>query len=154
LELLDGALDGRAGPVTVAGRLMVRRGQGGGGFGGVQEGTGRVQLVAPRGGVGGGQHERVLRLGAGGPVGAGGGVGPTKRGEPSLWIEKFCLLSKSLRPLPEKWHGLRDVELRYRQRYLDLIANPEVRDVFAARARVISAVRALLDGLGFLEVET
>src|SRR2546429_67518 len=78
----------------------------------------------------------------------------TRRGEPSVWVESFCLLSKSLRPLPEKFHGLKDVETRYRQRYVDLIANPEVREVFRARARIISAVRRLMDERGFLEVET
>jgi lysyl-tRNA synthetase class 2 len=78
----------------------------------------------------------------------------TRRGQPSVWLESFELLSKSLRPLPEKWHGLKDVETRYRQRYVDLIANPEVRDVFVARARLIAGVRALLDGRGFVEMET
>ena len=155
LELLDdGALDGRAGPVTVSGRLMVKRGQGGMAFAELQDGAGRIQLVAQRDVLGDVQHERFLRLDPGDVIGATGRVAPTRRGEPSIWIERFCLLSKSLRPLPEKWHGLRDVEMRYRQRYLDLIANPEVRDVFAARARVISSVRSLLDGMGFLEVET
>ena len=154
VELLDDGRDGRAGPVTVAGRLMVRRGQGGMAFAELQDAAGRIQLVAQRDVLGEVQHERFLRLDPGDLIGATGRVGPTKRGEPSIWIETFCLLSKSLRPLPEKWHGLRDVEMRYRQRYVDLIANPEVRDVFAVRARVVSAIRALLDGMGFLEVET
>ena len=154
LALLDDARDGRAGPVTVAGRLMVRRGQGGMAFAELQDGTGRIQLVAQRDVLGEVQHERFLRLDPGDLIGATGRVGPTKRGEPSIWIETFCLLSKSLRPLPEKWHGLRDVEMRYRQRYVDLIANPEARDVFIARAHVVSAIRGLLAGMGFLEVET
>jgi len=154
LELLDGARDGRAGPVTVAGRLMVKRGQGGMTFAELHDGSGRIQLVAQRDVLGEVQHERFLRLDPGDLIGATGRVAPTRRGEPSIWIETFCLLSKSLRPLPEKWHGLRDVEMRYRQRYLDLIANPESRDVFVARARVISAIRSLLEGMGFLEVET
>ncbi len=72
----------------------------------------------------------------------------------TLEIHSFQLLSKSLRPLPEKWHGLKDVEIRYRQRYVDLIANPEVREVFRARTKIIASLRALLDGRGFLEVET
>jgi lysyl-tRNA synthetase, class II len=143
-----------AGPVTVAGRLMVKRGQGGLAFAELQDGSGRIQLAARRDVLGELQHERFLRLDPGDIVGATGRVAPTKRGEPTVWVESFCLLSKSLRPLPEKYHGLRDVETRYRQRYVDLIANPEVRDVFAARARIISALRGLLDGLGFLEVET
>src|SRR5262249_4354976 len=132
LKLLDGAPDGRAGPVTVAGRLMVKRGQGGMTFAELQDGSGRIQLVAQRDVLGEAPHDRFLRLDPGDLIGATGRVAPTRRGEPSIWIETFCLLSKSLRPLPEKWHGLRDVEMRYRQRYLDLIANPEVRVVFAA----------------------
>ena len=154
LKLLDDAQDSRAGSVTVAGRLMVRRGQGGMAFAELEDVTGRIQLVAQRNVLGDVQHDRFLRLDPGDVIGATGRVGRTKRGEPSVWIETFCLLSKSLRPLPEKWHGLRDVEIRYRQRYVDLIANPEVRDVFVALARVISAIRALLAGMGFLEVET
>ena len=157
LELLEGSEsspDGRLGPVTVAGRLMVRRGQGGVAFAELQDMAGRIQLVAQRDVMGEAQHELFLRLDPGDVIGATGRVGRTKRGEPSVWIETFCLLSKSLRPLPEKWHGLRDVDTRYRQRYVDLTANPEVRDVFLARARIISAIRSLLDGKGFLEVET
>ncbi len=140
--------------MTVAGRLMVKRGQGGMAFAELQDGAGRIQLVARRDVLGELQHDRFLRLDPGDVIGATGRVAPTRRGEPSVWVDSFCLLTKSLRPLPEKFHGLRDVETRYRQRYVDLIANPEVRDVFAARARVISAVRRLLDGRGFLEVET
>jgi lysyl-tRNA synthetase class 2 len=152
LALLESAPE--AGPVTVAGRLMVKRRQGGMVFAPLQDGTGRIQLVAKRDVLGEPRHDLFLRLDPGDVIGATGRVAPTQRGEPSVWIESFCLLSKSLRPLPEKFHGLRDVETRYRQRYLDLIANPDVRGVFAARARIISAVRRLLEGRGFLEVET
>src|SRR5262249_20556957 len=154
LELLDDPRDDRAGPVTVAGRLMVRRVQGGMAFAELEDGTGRLQLVAQRNVLGDVQHERFLRLDPGDVIGATGRVGRTRRGGPRGWIEAFCPLGKSRRPLPEKWHGLRDVEMRYRQRYVDLIANPEVREVFVARARVVSAIRALLAGMGFLEVET
>jgi lysyl-tRNA synthetase class 2 len=99
-------------------------------------------------------YERFVELDPGDVIGASGRVRRTRRGEPSVWVETFELLSKSLRPLPEKWHGLKDVETRYRQRYVDLIANPEVRDVFVTRSRIITATRALLDSEGFLEVET
>jgi len=152
--LASSAGDEGAGPVTVAGRLMVKRGQGGMAFGELQDATGRVQLVAQRDKLGERQHERFLQLDAGDIVGVTGRVAPTRRGEPSVWIESFCLLSKSLRPLPEKYHGLKDVETRYRQRYVDLIVNPEVRDVFAGRARIVSAIRRLMDAKGYLEVET
>jgi lysyl-tRNA synthetase class 2 len=153
LALLASAPDGEVAPVTLAGRLMGKRGQGGMAFGELQDGSGRVQLVAQRD-VLGELHERFLQLDPGDIVGATGRMAPTRRGEPSLWVQSFCLLSKSLRPLPEKYHGLKDVETRYRQRYVDLIANPEVRDVFVARARIVSGIRRLMDSRGYLEVET
>jgi lysyl-tRNA synthetase class 2 len=154
LELLKASAGDEAGPVTLAGRLMVKRGQGGMAFGELQDASGRVQLVAQRDKLGERLHERFLQLDAGDIVGVTGRMAPTRRGEPSVWIESFCLLSKSLRPLPEKYHGLKDVETRYRQRYVDLIVNPEVRDVFVARARIVSAIRRLMDEKGYLEVET
>ena len=154
IELLDASPEGGAGPVTVAGRLMVKRVTGGLAFSPLQDRAGRIQLVAQRDVLGAGCYERFVDLDAGDIVGATGMVRRTRRGEPSVWLTSFQLLSKSLRPLPEKWHGLRDVETRYRQRYVDLIANPETRDVFVARGRMLSAMRAVLDGRGFLEVET
>jgi len=154
LSLLGASPDGVTAPVTVAGRLMTRRGQGGMAFADLQDGAGRIQLVARRDALGEEAYRRFLQLDPGDVVGASGPVRRTRRGEPSVWVECFTLLSKSLRPLPDKWHGLRDIETRYRQRYLDLIANPEARQVFVARSRIISAIRALLDGKGFLEVET
>jgi lysyl-tRNA synthetase class 2 len=154
LELLGESPDGEAGPVTLAGRLMVKRGQGGMAFGELQDAAGRVQVVSQRDTLGERLHDRFLQLDAGDIVGVTGRMAPTRRGQPSLWIESFCLLSKSLRPLPEKYHGLKDVETRYRQRYVDLIVNPEVRDVFVARARILSGIRRLMDEKGYLEVET
>ena len=154
LALLDASDEERAGPVTVAGRLMVKRGQGGMAFAELQDGSGRLQLVAQRDVLGERAHERFLRLDPGDIIGATGHMARTRRGHPSLWVESFCLLSKALRPLPEKYHGLKDVETRYRQRYVDLIANPEVREVFVARARIIGGIRGLMDERGFLEVET
>jgi lysyl-tRNA synthetase class 2 len=132
---------------------MRKRGSGGISFADLQDGSGTIQLVARRDQLEG-EYERFLKLDPGDIIGVSGWGEPTQRGEPSVWVRTFQLLSKSLRPLPEKWHGLKDVETRYRQRYVDLIANPEVRDVFVARSRVISTIRALLDSKGFLEVET
>src|SRR5207302_5834125 len=87
-------------------------------------------------------------------IGVTGGMLRTRTGQLTLAVKSFAFLAKSLRPLPEKWHGLKDVETRYRQRYVDLIVNPEVRGVFETRARVISALRHYLDERGFVEVET
>jgi lysyl-tRNA synthetase, class II len=154
VALLASSPEGEAGQVAVAGRLMVKRSTGGMTFAPLQDTAGQVQLVAQRDVLGEAMYGQFERLDPGDIIGATGRVKRTRRGEPSVWIESFCLLSKSLRPLPEKYHGLKDVETRYRQRYVDLIANPEVRELFVARARFISAVRTLLEGRGFLEVET
>jgi lysyl-tRNA synthetase class 2 len=143
----------KAGDVTVAGRLMSKRQIGPLTFAPLQDGEGRIQLWATAEELGD-QYGRFLDLDPGDIVGATGPMRRTRRGEPSVYVRSFCLLSKSLRPLPEKYHGLKDVETRYRQRYVDLIVNPEVRDVFVARARIISGIRRLMDGKGYLEVET
>ncbi|TMC55134.1 MAG: lysine--tRNA ligase [Chloroflexi bacterium] len=152
-ELLgDG--DGPTEPVTVAGRLMIKRGMGGRTFADLQDGSGRIQLMAQKDVIGDADYERFGELGPGDIVGATGPVFRTRRGEPTVEVRDFQLLSKALRPLPEKWHGLKDIELRYRQRYVDLIANPEVREVFITRSRLIAGLRKHMDDLGFLEVET
>jgi lysyl-tRNA synthetase class 2 len=150
--LLDGRerVDG----VVVAGRIMGKRGSGGISFAPLQDGSGTVQLVAQRDVLGEAGYESFLRLDPGDVVGARGWAGRTRRGEPSVFVECVRLLTKSLRPLPEKWHGLKDVETRYRQRYVDLIANPEARETLRRRSRIVAAVRRLLDSKGFLEVET
>ncbi|MDQ6773244.1 MAG: lysine--tRNA ligase [Candidatus Dormibacteraeota bacterium] len=140
--------------VTVTGRLMGMRQGGGMTFAPLQDGSGQVQLVAQRDVLGESGYERFQRLHRGDIVGATGAAQTTRRGEPSVFLHSFQLLSKSLRPLPEKWHGLKDQETRYRQRYVDLIANPESRARFVVRSRVISALRQVLDAHGFLEVET
>lgn len=140
--------------VRVAGRLVGRRGMGGMVFADLQDGAGRIQLQARRDVLGPDEQARFVDLDVGDIIGAEGPVFRTRRGEVSIEVHSFRLLTKSLRPLPEKWHGLKDVELRYRQRYVDLIVNPEVRDVFRKRSRAISAVRSLLEERGFLEVET
>ena len=144
----------RTEPVAVAGRLMVKRLMGGSEFADLQDEAGRLQLFASRDILGEGEFELFADLDAGDLIGAKGPIFRTRRGEITLEVHSFQLLTKSLRPLPEKWHGLKDVEIRYRQRYVDLIANPEVRDVFRARTKIIAGLRNLLDQRGFLEVET
>ncbi|HVH62818.1 MAG TPA: lysine--tRNA ligase [Candidatus Dormibacteraeota bacterium] len=140
--------------VSLAGRLMVKRLQGGLVFADLQDGSGRIQLMAARNIIGDEQFALFADLDAGDIVGVNGPIFRTKRGEITVEVHSFQLLTKSLRPLPEKWHGLRDVEIRYRQRYVDLIANPQVREVFRVRTRMITAMRGLLDERGFIEVET
>ncbi len=144
----------RTEPVALAGRLMVKRLMGGSAFADVQDHAGRIQLFASRDILGERNFDLFADLDAGDLIGVKGPIFRTRRGEVTLEIQSFQLLTKSLRPLPEKWHGLKDVEIRYRQRYVDLIANPEVREVFRARTKIIASLRALLDGRGFLEVET
>jgi len=144
----------RTEPVALAGRLMVKRLQGGLVFADLRDGKGRIQLMASRDIVGDEEFARFADLDVGDIVGVRGPIFRTKRGEITLEVHKLQLLTKSLRPLPEKWHGLKDVEIRYRQRYVDLIANPEVRGVFRARTKIITAMRGLLDERGFIDVET
>jgi lysyl-tRNA synthetase class 2 len=144
----------RTPPVAVAGRLMVKRKQGGVIFADLQDGRGRIQLMANRDILGEEEFTRFADLDLGDIIGVHGPVFRTKRGEITVEVHSCRLLTKSLRPLPEKWHGLKDVEIRYRQRYVDLIANPEVREVFRARSKIITAIRGLLDERGFIDVET
>jgi lysyl-tRNA synthetase class 2 len=138
----------------VAGRLMVKRLQGGLVFADLRDGKGRLQLMATKEILGEEEFAKFADLDAGDIIGATGPIFRTRRGEVTLEVHSFQLLTKSLRPLPEKWHGLKDVEIRYRQRYVDLIANPQVREVFRARTKIITALRGLLDERGFIEVET
>lgn len=146
------ALEGR--PVRVAGRVMGIRVHGKASFADLQDISGRIQVYARADVLPGGQYDDFTLLDVGDVIGVWGKVMRTRRGEVSVEAEGWQLLTKSLRPLPEKWHGLRDVELRYRYRYLDLMVNPEVRDVFLTRARVVRAIRNFLDARGFYEVET
>ena len=144
----------RSHPASLAGRLMVKRLQGGLVFADLQDGHGRIQLMANRSILGEEEFSRFADLDTGDIIGVTGPIFRTKRGEITLEVQSFQLLTKSLRPLPEKWHGLKDVEIRYRQRYVDLIANPQVRAVFRARTKIITAIRGLLDERGFIDVET
>jgi lysyl-tRNA synthetase, class II len=140
--------------VAVAGRLVALRRHGKLWFGVLRDGTGQLQLFLSEETLGPEAFAGLEELDLGDWVGAQGEVVTTKRGELSVRPSRLVLLSKSLRPLPEKWHGLRDVELRLRRRYLDLVANPEVRQRVEARSRMLAALRALLDARGFIEVET
>ena len=144
----------RTDPVAVAGRVMVKRLHGGSAFADLQDAAGRLQLFASREILGVDHFDAFADLDPGDIVGARGPMFYTRRGEPSVEVHEFELLTKAMRPLPDKWHGLRDVEIRYRQRYVDLIANEPVREVFRKRTHIISAIRRLYDERGFLEVET
>ena len=143
--------------VQTAGRVVGRRIMGKASFAHIASGGTRLQLFFAANDLSTPPYDyeafkKLIDLGD--HIGVGGYLFRTKTGEPSLHVESFQLLSKSLTPLPEKWHGLQDQELRYRQRYLDLIANDEVRRVFEQRSAIVRAMRRYLDGRGFLEVET
>ncbi|BCV20108.1 lysine--tRNA ligase [Moorella sp. Hama-1] len=140
--------------VALAGRLRAIRGHGKASFADLQDREGRLQLYIRLDNVGPETYKLFQMLDIGDIIGVRGRVFRTHRGEISIEVRQLNLLCKSLRPLPEKWHGLKDVDLRYRQRYLDLIVNPEVKEVFITRARIIRAIRSFLDERGFLEVET
>jgi lysyl-tRNA synthetase class 2 len=138
----------------VAGRIAARRTHGRAAFIDLVDGSGRIQLHAREDLLGGNSFERLIGLDLGDIIGADGVTFASNRGELSLRVEDWTLLAKSLRPPPDKYHGIEDVELRYRHRELDLMANPGVRELFETRARVVTAVREWLDTRGFLEVET
>lgn len=140
--------------VRIAGRMMIRRGHGKSTFAVLQDRTGTIQIYAKIDVLGEAQYEVFKLLDLGDFLGVEGTVFRTNRGELTVLAEQVEVLTKALRPLPEKWHGLRDVETRYRQRYLDLIVNPEIRETFILRSRIIQAIRDFLNERGFLEVET
>ncbi len=145
-------LEGSA--VSIAGRLMSKRGMGKVSFCDLQDKTGRIQLYARKDEMDEEEYARFKKYDIGDIVGVQGVVFRTQRGEMSVRVEKVTLLSKSLLPLPEKFHGLTNTELRYRQRYVDLIVNPEVKRNFIIRSQFIKHVRDFMDGRGFMEVET
>ncbi|MDD3518109.1 MAG: lysine--tRNA ligase [Chromatiales bacterium] len=140
--------------VSVAGRMMAKRIMGKAAFTHVQDMSGRIQLFVQRDAVGEAAFDAFKGFDIGDIVGAEGTLMKTKTGELSVKVEKLRLLVKSLRPLPEKFHGLSDQETRYRQRYLDLIMNESSREVFRLRSRIVNYIRGYLDTRGFLEVET
>ncbi|WP_137792144.1 lysine--tRNA ligase [Bacillus sp. E(2018)] len=147
-------LDNEEISVTLAGRIMTKRGKGKAGFAHIQDLTGKIQIYVRLDAVGDEQYELFNTIDIGDWVGVTGLVFKTKVGELSIKAKDFQLLTKSLRPLPDKFHGLKDVEQRYRQRYVDLIMNPEVKDTFISRSKIIRSMRRYLDDNGYLEVET
>ncbi len=153
-EIKDGfdALTGTS--VTVAGRVVSRRVMGKASFAHIQDSRGRIQCYFRRDDLPKGQYDAFKSFDLGDVIGVKGTVFATQTGEVSVHATDMTLLCKCLKPLPEKWHGLQDTDLRYRQRYLDMIVNPEVRDTFLKRTRIINAIRGFLDSRGFLEVDT
>jgi lysyl-tRNA synthetase class 2 len=139
---------------SLAGRVMRKRSIGKMSFLDIRDGSGKIQLSLRYDLLGQEKYEFLQHVDIGDIIGAKGKLFRTKSGELTLEASDFTMLSKSLRPLPEKWHGLADVEKRYRQRYLDLISNEESRRIFVLRSKIIAAVRSFLDGRGFMEVET
>ena len=140
--------------VNVAGRVMANRVMGKISFIDVQDGSGKIQLFLSKNELDEQSNALLKEIDIGDILGAKGVVFRTRSKEPTIRTKTLTMLSKSLQPLPEKWHGLSDVEIRYRQRYLDLISNEEVRKTFRTRSQIISAIRRYMDNKGFLEVET
>ncbi|TYR78229.1 lysine--tRNA ligase [Priestia megaterium] len=153
-ELTKEALEENEVPVALAGRIMTKRGKGKAGFAHIQDLTGQIQLYVRKDAIGEEQYEIFNTADIGDLVGVQGVLFKTKVGELSIKVKDFTLLTKALRPLPDKYHGLKDVEQRYRQRYLDLITNPESKQTFILRSRIIQSMRRYLDNHGYLEVET
>ena len=149
----QGGEGARTSPVSVAGRIMSLRTMGKAAFLDLRDGTGKLQAHL-RSDLLDEQFQLVKELDIGDFLGVEGALFRTRRGEITVEAQNLTVLAKSMRPLPEKWHGLRDVEQRYRQRYLDLISNPEVKAVFIQRSKIINAIRSFLDQRGFVEVDT
>ncbi len=140
--------------VSIAGRIMTKRGKGKAGFAHIQDLHGQVQIYVRKDAVGDEEYELFKTADLGDLVGIEGKIFKTNVGELSVKATGFTLLTKSLRPLPDKYHGLKDVEQRYRQRYLDLITSMESRETFVTRSKIIREMRRYLDDNGYLEVET
>lgn len=140
--------------VTLAGRMMSKRVMGKMSFADLRDESGKIQLCVKRDEMGEDEYKKYKKFDIGDILGVTGEVFTTQKGEISVRTSKIVLLSKSLRPLPEKFHGLTNTDLRYRQRYVDLIMNPDVKDAFVKRSKIITAIRNYLDNSGFMEVET
>ena len=153
-QIKDNYTDYENQSVSIAGRLMSKRVMGKASFADVQDRDGHIQLYVARDDLGEDNYKKFKRLDVGDIVGVKGFVFTTKMGEISIHAKEIKLLSKSLQILPEKYHGITNTDLRYRQRYVDLIMNPEVKDTFIKRSRIISEIRNFLDSQGFMEVET
>ena len=151
----DGAaLEALGAAVTIAGRVLTKRKMGKASFATLSDGEGQLQLFVRQNDVGDAAYEMLDLVDRGDFVGATGKVMRTKTGELSVQAKELTFLSKALLPPPEKWHGLSDVEVRYRQRYADLISNEDVRKTFVARSRMVGEIRRFLDDRGYFEVET
>ena len=153
-EATEAALEAQVVRVRVAGRMMLRRIMGKASFAKLQDSSGQIQVYLQREAVGEAVYEAFKAWDIGDILGVEGTLFRTRTGELSVKAERVRLLVKSLRPLPDKWHGLADTEVRYRQRYVDLIMNPASRAVFEQRTRLVRFLRGMLDALGFMEVET
>lgn len=140
--------------VRIAGRILAIRGHGKASFANLRDGSGDIQIYFKLDELGEERYELFHLMDVGDIIGLEGEVFKTKRGEITVLVKDFEYLSKALNPLPEKWHGLKDVDTRYRQRYVDLIVNPEVKDVFEKRSLIIREIRRFMEDLGYLEVET
>lgn len=140
--------------VSIAGRIMQKRGMGKASFAHIQDITGKIQIYVREDALDANKYKAFDLLDLGDMVGVQGVVFKTKTGETSIKVKSLEVLTKSLLPLPDKFHGLSDVELRYRQRYVDLIMNQDVQQTFIQRSRIIQSMRRYLDSLGYLEVET
>src|SRR3989338_135130 len=151
-SLVAGFAEGRS--VHTAGRLSAKRGHGGLTFADLRDYSGKVQICLKQERLGDAAYQLFETFDLGDILGVSGTLFNTKTGEVTVQVDQVTLLAKALRPLPEKWHGLKDVEIRYRQRYLDLIANEPVRTAFVQRSKLLSSLRATLERRGFLEVET
>ena len=153
-DIKDDFLNFEDQPVVLAGRLMTIRSHGKTAFANIRDLSGDIQVYFRKDVLGEDEYKHVKMLDMGDIVGVEGHVFKTHMGEITVKVSKLTLLSKSLRPLPEKWHGLKDTELRYRHRYVDLIVNPEVRDTFVKRTQIVAKVREYLNSQKFMEVET
>lgn len=153
-ELEKERLDEQGIKVSIAGRMMAKRGQGKAGFAHLQDQSGRIQIYVRQDQIGEQAYNMFKLCDIGDILGVTGIIFKTKTGETSVKAQEVTLLGKSLRPLPEKFHGLKDVETRYRKRYLDMIMNPNVKDTFIARSLILQSMRRYLDERGYLEVET
>ncbi len=151
----EGQDAGEAPQIQVAGRLTSLRIMGKSSFAHLEDGTGKLQLYLAKNILGDEPYDHFKKdIDLGDFIAAEGPLFKTRTGEITVRVKSYQLAAKALHPLPEKWHGLRDTEIRYRQRYLDLLANPEVRDIFVKRSQIVSAMRRVLEEQGFLEVET
>jgi len=142
------------GSVSLAGRLIAKRGHGKASFGNIEDQTGKIQLYVKTDVIGKDKFDFFTDLDIGDFIGVKGELFKTRTGEQTIKAEEITLLSKAIKPLPEKWHGLKDIEIRYRKRYLDLVANKQVKEIFQIRSKIISSIRKFFDDKGYLEVET